>query len=116
VLVPQVDADGNDVAPRLSTTVLAPLGTYTGWNLWRADRWPNHLCSLAGTFVPFARTRAERLAVNDPRPSLQERYRDHEGYVAAVRAAAHRLVQQRFLLPADAERLIGEAEASTVLR
>ncbi len=116
VLVPQVDADGNDLAGRLSTTVLAPLGTYTGWNLGRADRWPNHLCSLQGSFIPFARTRAERLATGDPRLSLEERYGSHEGYVAAVRAAAARLVQQRLLLPADAERLNSEAEASDVLR
>ena len=118
VLVPQVDADGNDLAGRLSTTVLAPLGTYTGWNLWRADRWPNHLCSLSGTFIPFARTRDERLATAppDPRLSLEERYGTHEGYVAAVRAAAGRLVQQRLLLPADAERLISEAQSSGVLR
>ncbi len=116
IRVPQVDADGNDLAGRLSTTVLAPLGTYTGWNLGRADRWPNHLCSLAGSFIPFARTRAERLATGDPRLSLEERYGTHEGYVAAVRAAAQRLVAQGFLLPEDAARLVAEAEASGVLR
>lgn len=115
VLVPQVDADGNDLAGRLSTTVLAPLGTYTGWNLGRVNRWPNHLCSLQGSFIPFARTRAERLATGDARPSLEERYGDHAGYVAAVRAAAERLVRQDLLLPEDAARLIVEAEASDIL-
>jgi len=114
VLVPQVDADGNDLAGRLSTTVLAPLGTYTGWNLGRADRWPNHLCALSGSFIPFARTRAERLATGDPRLSLAERYGNQEGYVAAVRAAAQQLVEQRYLLPADAARLIEEAAASRI--
>ncbi|HXG04745.1 MAG TPA: alpha/beta hydrolase domain-containing protein [Candidatus Binatia bacterium] len=116
ILVPQVDADGNDLAGRMSTTVLAPLGTYTGWNLGRPGRWPDHLCSLQGSFIPFARTRAERLAVGDPRPSLEERYGSHEGYVAAVRRAAEQLVQRRLLLPEDAQRLIAEAEASDVLR
>jgi len=115
ILVPQVDADGNDLGGVRSATLQAPLGTYTGWNLGRADRWPNHLCSLQGSFIPFARTQAERLAVGDHRPSLEERYGSHAGYVAAVRAATERLVNQRLLLPADAERLISEAEASDVL-
>lgn len=115
ILVPQVNADGNDLGGVRSATLQAPLGTYTGWNLGRADRWPNHLCSLQGSFIPFARTQAERLAVGDPRPSLEERYGSHAGYVAAVRAGAERLVNQRLLLPADAERLISEAEASDVL-
>jgi hypothetical protein len=116
VLVPAVDADGNDIAGRLSTTLLAPLGTYTGWNFGRGDRWPDHLCSLAGSFIPFARAQAERLAVGDPRLSLEERYRDHRGYLDAVKAAARRLVGQRFLLPEDAERVINDAAASEVLQ
>jgi Alpha/beta hydrolase domain len=116
ILVPQVDADGNDVGGVRSTTLQAPLGTYTGWNLGRPDRWPNHLCSLQGSFIPFAKTRAERIAVGDPRPSLEERYGDHAGYVAAVRAATERLEAERLLLPEDAARLVSEAEASDVLR
>ena len=116
ILVPQVDADGDDLGGVRSPTLQAPLGTYTAWNLGRADRWPNHLCSLSGSFIPFAETRAERMLVGDPRPSLEERYGAHAGYVAAVRAATNRLVGQRLLLPADAARLISEAEASDVLR
>jgi hypothetical protein len=116
ILVPQVDADGNDLGGVRSATLQAPLGTYTGWNLGRADRWPNHLCSLQGSFIPFAETRAERMLVGDPRPSLEERYGSDDGYVAAVRAATQRLVGQRLLLPEDAVRLISEAEASDVLR
>lgn len=115
ILVPAVDADGNDRAGRLSTTVLAPLGTYTGWNFAR-DNWPDRQCSLSGSFIPFARTRAERLAVGDPRLSLEERYGNHRGYVTAVTLAAHRLVEQRLLLPEDADRAIDEARASEVLQ
>ena len=66
--------------------------------------------------VPFARTAAERKASGDPRPSLEERYRDHDGYVAAVRKAAERAVAARFLLPQDAEKLVQEATQSRVLR
>lgn len=47
---------------------------------------------------------------------MQERYGTHDGYVAAVRAAAERLVVQGFLLSEDAQRLIQQAEASDVLR
>jgi hypothetical protein len=116
ILVPQVDLDGNDLGGVRSATLQAPLGTYTGWNLGRADRWPDHLCSLQGSFIPFAKTRAERIAVGDPRPSLEERYGDHAGYVAAVRAATEALTAQRLLLPEDAARLVSEAEASDVLK
>ncbi|MFL6622256.1 MAG: alpha/beta hydrolase domain-containing protein [Sulfurifustis sp.] len=116
VLVPKVDADGNEIAGLRSVTLQAPLGTYTGWNLRRAGFAEDEVCGLTGSFIPFARTRAEREANGDPRPSLEERYGTHDGYVAAVRAAANRLVAQRLLLGADAERLITQAEASSVLK
>jgi len=116
VLVPQTDADGNDVAGIRSTTVRAPVATYTGWNLRRKGFADGELCGLAGSYLPLARTPAERIARGDPRPSLVERYADHEGYVEAVREAAEELVGQRFLLPADARRLVDEAAASNVLR
>lgn len=115
VLVPRVDRDGNEIAGVPSTTRLAPLGTYTGWNLRRLGFAEDELCGLSGSFVPFAATRAERLAAGDPRPSLEERYRGHAGYVAAVGAAAERLVAERLLLPDDAARAIAAAEASDVL-
>jgi hypothetical protein len=66
--------------------------------------------------VPFARTRAERVALADPRLSLEERYRTHEGYVEAVRKAADRAMGAGFLLREDAQRLVREAEGSRVLR
>jgi hypothetical protein len=114
VLVPQVDADGNDLAGIRSVTLQAPLATYTGWNMGRAGRFEDGLCSLSGSYVPFAPTEAARVA-GDPRRSIEARYGSHAGYVAAVRAAAADLVAQRFLLPEDAERLIAEAQAGTVL-
>jgi len=60
--------------------------------------------------VPFAATRAEREAAGDPRPSIAERYADNAAYVAAVRAAAARMVSERLLLPEDAERVVEAAE------
>ena len=70
---------------------------------------------LSGAFIPFAKTKAERVARNDPRLSLEERYGTHQAYVDAVKKAAAKAVTERFLLPADADRLIAEAAASDVL-
>jgi hypothetical protein len=114
VLVPQVDRDGNDLAGIRSTTLQAPLGTYTGWNPRPAGYGEGDLCPLRGSFVPFARTKAERLANRDPRLSLEERYGNTAGYVATVRTATKRLVSQRLLLPQDAERLVQQAQTVTI--
>jgi Alpha/beta hydrolase domain len=65
--------------------------------------------------IPFANTRAERLATGDPRLSLQERYGNHDGYVAAVTAAVTNAVAQGYLLQEDADALIAQAAASNVL-
>ena len=115
-LVPKVDADGNEVGGIPSPLHLAPLGTYLGWNVTRSGFYKGRGCGYTGGFIPFARTKAERLASGDPRLSLEERYRNHAGYVSQVRAAVDRLLRQRFLLPQDAERLIRQAEESGVLR
>ena len=94
----------------------APLGTYTGWNPIAKGFLKGRIQSLGGGLIPFARTKAERIAAADPRPSLEERYGSHAEYVVRVRAAATRLVDERFLLQDDADRLIREAENSSVLR
>jgi len=49
------------------------------------------------------------------RPSLEERYGNYQGYVDVVKAAAKRVVAERFLLRVNADRLIAEASASSVL-
>jgi len=116
VLVPAVDSDGNDVAGVRSTTIQAPLGTYTGWSRRRPGFAADEQCYIIGFYIPFAQSQAERELAGDPRPSLEERYTNHDGYVAAVRAAAHRLASERLLLPADAHRLIQEAVESDILR
>jgi len=114
VLTPQVDADGNDLGGIRSVFAQAPIGTYTGWNVNRAGYLEGGMCNLQGSYIPFAPTRAAREAAGDPRPSLEERYGDATAYLALFRSAAHRLVEQRFLLQADADRLIGAAETGGV--
>jgi hypothetical protein len=115
-LVPRVDADGNETTGVASVLHQVPLGTYTGWNTVAAGFYKGQIRTNTGSFIPFARTRAERLASGDPRPSLEERYGTHGNYMAKVRAAAERLVRGRYLLQDDADRLIAQAEASSVLK
>jgi hypothetical protein len=115
-VVPRVDADGNEVAGVASVLHQVPLGTYTGWNTNAGGFYKGHIRTNAGGFIPFARTKAQRLAVGDPRPSLEERYGTHEDYVVQVRAAAQRLARGRYLLQEDADRLIAQAESSNVLK
>jgi len=116
VLEPVVDTDGNDIGGDHSVTLDAPLGTYTGWNYRAAGFSEGDLCDLSGSFFPFADTKAARKASGDPRPSLQERYGTHKGYVRAVTQAATNLVQDRLILPADATTIIAAANASDVLQ
>lgn len=116
MLVPKTDSDGNETSGIASVLHAAPLGTYLGWNVAASGYQKGRICGFAGGYIPFAATKAERVASGDPRPSLEERYGTHEGWVAKVRAAAGRLVGERFLLEEDAARLIQQAEASSVLR
>jgi hypothetical protein len=109
VLVPAVDADGNDVAGIQVPMVQAPLGTYTGWNLRGQGLGSGANYEFSGSYVPFMDTAEEREFTGDPRPSVEERYGTAEGYVAAIVAAARRLVDEGFLLEEDVERAAAEA-------
>jgi len=109
-MVPAVDADGNEVAGLRLPHLAVPLGTYTGTNVYKD--FPSELCDRDGTFIPFARTRADRESTGDPRPSLEERYGTRDVYVAKVKAAADALVAARLLLPEDAARSVEAAAAS----
>ena len=112
---PRVDADGNEVGGVPVVLRGAPLGTYLGWNITAEGFHRDQICNYAGGMIPFARTQAERLASGDPRLSLEERYGSHEGYVAAVHAAAANAVGRGFLLQVDADALEAQAAASDVL-
>jgi hypothetical protein len=113
--VPRVNADGNESSGVRSVLHQAPLGTYLGWNLTSSGFFAGQGCGFAGGYIPFARTRAERAASNDPRPSIEERYGTLEGYMCVVKRAVARTVSDRFLLQDDASRLLAQAEASAVL-
>src|SRR5882672_2827884 len=114
-LVPRPDADGTGMAGIKTMWSRAPIGTNVGWNVRAGFRAPD-LCSLSGSFIPFAKTKAERLANGDSRRSLEERYQSHAGFVRAVTKAANELVKERFLLQEDANAFIDAAQTSDVLR
>ena len=116
VLVPQVDAIGNDIAGIRHPFVEAPTATLLGWNTRTREFGGPDLCDLLGSMIPLPETKAEADANNDPRSSLEELYGDHAGYVAKVTEAANKLQQERLLLPEDVERIIAEAKASDILK
>ena len=115
-LVPAVDRDGNEIAGIRSINIRVPVGTYTGWSLRREGFGKGDLSSLNGMFIPFKNTKEERKTTGDPRLSVEERYRDRERYLKAVRKAAEELVNEGFLLPEDAKIEIENAEQNNVLK
>ncbi len=102
-LVPQVDADGNELAGIRTAEQRVPMATYTGWNFRNAAiGGTKQLVSLLGMALPFAKTKAERGASGDPRLSVEERYPSKEAYLAQVTAVTDALVKGRYLLADDA--------------
>ncbi len=109
VLVPAVDALGNDAAGLRAPMVEAPLASYTGWNLRIAGRGAGTLHDFSGSTLPLPETPAERDLTGDPRPSILERYGTAQGYVAAIEAAARALAADRLLLEEDIPRAVDAA-------
>ena len=114
-LVSRVDADGNELAGIRLPDIAVPLATYTGWNLYKEPFPAGALCDRDGSFLTLARTKAERTARNDPRPSIEERYGNHDKYVAAVKRAADDLVARRLMLADDAAAFVAKAKAKNPL-
>jgi hypothetical protein len=110
VLVPSVDADGNDVAGVRAPMVSAPLGTYTGWNPRARGHGHGIQWKFEGSYIPFPDTPAERLATGDPRLSIAERYPDWHAYVDAITQAAAELVAAHLMLAEDVTRCAAAAE------
>jgi hypothetical protein len=109
-LVPQVDNDGNVTSGIRLPEQSVPLGTYAGWAFRsQAQGQPDTLVSMAGSYIPFARTRVEREKNHDPRLSIEERYSGRDDYLGRVRAAANALVKDRCLLQEDVNSVVDEA-------
>ena len=102
VLVPQVNADGNDEGGVALPEIAVPLGTHTGWNVSTYSlSGLRYLAGLVGSFEPFALTRAEREKSGDPRRSIEERYANRDDYLQQVKRAVADLVRDRFMLQND---------------
>jgi len=100
VLLPQVDADGIDLGGVRLPVVAVPLGTFTGWNLRSpAVGAPKEMAPTVGSFFPF------------PKAKVAERYASRDAYLKKVGDAADALIQQRFLLSMDRERVLIHAAA-----
>ena len=114
MLVPRVDADGNELGGVPTVLRDAPLGTYLGWNITASGFHAGQVCNYVGGMVPFAKTKAQRLAAGDPRPSLEERYVTHANYVQAVKVAADNAACQGYLLAGPAAAAMG-AKCTTAI-
>jgi hypothetical protein len=116
--VPRVNLDGNEnVGSVPSVLFQAPLGTYVGWNIIPPGTfYAGQQVQLSGGFWTFQQTATARAAALDPRPSLEERYGTHAGYVCVVTAVANKDVRSGYLLAADAATLIADAQNSNVLK
>ena len=108
VLVPAVDADGNDVAGIRLPWITVPLATHTGWNLQSEELAEGELADLLGSSIPLPRTRAQREAGGDPRLSLEERYTGVDDYCERVREQIAALVQARYMLAEDVDVLLAD--------
>jgi hypothetical protein len=118
VFVPKTDVDGNDIAGIRLPDVSVPLATYTGY-AYRAPVAGDPVpmvdgCDASGQRIPFLATKAQRLAVGDPRLSIEERYPDHQTYVNQVTRAAQELKAERLMLEADVQNYISTAQAASV--
>src|SRR5690348_125429 len=81
-LVPQVDADGNEIAGLRLPDIAVPTGLFTGWNLYRAPMPEGELADREGTYLAFD----------------AERYASKAAYVARVQEVVEALVRDRLLL------------------
>lgn len=112
MFVPQVDRDGNETSGVRMPGIQVPLATYTGWNLRTPDIGaPEELNSMIGSFIPFPRTKEERAAKHDPRPSVAERYASREEYLKQYEAAARELAKSGYILEGDIPKMVTQGAA-----
>lgn len=107
VKIPKCGADNNELGTLLLPAVAVPIATYTSWNTRnRSVGAEGEMLGLHGGYIPFAKTRADREWLGDPRPALLERYRDFDDFRRQYRAAVDRRIEQRTLLADDAAELM----------
>ena len=102
ILVPEVDADGNELGGIRLPDITVPLGTNMGWNVRHPDNGGvGQVIGTTGSTIPFPATREEKERFGDPRSSVEERYGSKGEFLAKIGDSARALVEDRFLLPED---------------
>ena len=101
LLVPKVDANGNEIGGIRMPELAAPLGTYTGWAIRSAGHAIGDGCGMSGSAIPFAVSPSSK-AATDPRTTLAQLYTGRADYQARFGAAADALVRYGYLTPQDA--------------
>jgi hypothetical protein len=110
VMVPQVDADGNERDGVRLPEITVPRATYTGWNLRDPSIGASdQRLAFEASYVPFAKTAEERKAAGDLRPSIAERYASREEYLKRYTAALDALVMEGWILDEDREAMLHRA-------
>jgi hypothetical protein len=110
VSVPAVDSDGNVRSGVRLPDIAVPLATQAGWNYRDPSIGaPDKLAGEIGSYLPFPKTRDDRERTHDPRPSIEERYRNRDEYVGRYAEAALDLVARGYLLPEDVADLLKHA-------
>jgi hypothetical protein len=112
LLLPQVDADGNETSGVRMPEISVPLATNMGWNMRAKEIGsPDEIFSMVGSWIPFPKTKVEREQKHDPRPSIEERYANRAQYLELVGAAARRLAESGYILDRDVPALIDHSAA-----
>ena len=110
--VPQVDADGNEVAGLRLPEVAVPVATYSGWNLRSTKAGASdEMADYRGSFFPFQCSAGKQRGNGDARPSLEERYGERAVYLRRFLASAEKATQEGYLLKRDLPSLQRRAEA-----
>ena len=111
VLVPQVDADGNETDGVRLPEVTVPLGTYASWNLRDPSIGaPDQRLPFETSYIPFPKTAADRQKTADPRKSIAERYSDRNDYMTKYTRAVDELIKERWILQEDRSAFLQRAE------
>jgi alpha/beta hydrolase family protein len=110
VLLPQVDADGNERDGVRLPELTVPLATYAPWNLRDPSIGaPDQRVSFEASYLPFPKTAEDRAKSGDPRHSVVERYTGREDFLARYTQAVDDLINERWILAEDRDALLALA-------
>lgn len=111
VLVPQVDADGNERDGVRLPEITVPLATFASWDMRDPSIGaPDQRVAFEVSYIPFPKSEAARKSSGDPRRSIAERYSSREDYLRRYATAVDELVKQRWILPEDRDALLHRGE------